>query len=245
MFEGQHIVVFDTETLRSAHDCLYCGQALDDPRAATLGPCVAGQVHTPIGWDRKQHLGLSIACWFDYKDMAYHWFDVHTLEATIRRWVHSQPLLVSFNGLEFDGPLLRTLLRRCLPQPDTHPEGAASVLHALCADFAALILAGYDVLQACWQAVPRPQRTKGAFTLDALSQANGYGSKTMPGALAPRLWAQGRYAEVIEHNYQDVVKTRNLFEHIVRTGRLTAGDGREVVCSPPPLERWSLGETYR
>src|SRR5437870_944692 len=86
MLEKQNIVILDLETEYSA-DSL------------------------PTGWNDKVALGLSIGCWYSYEDSRFYWFDKFTLEATMRLFVERQPLLVSFNGIQFYFKLMRALLR--------------------------------------------------------------------------------------------------------------------------------------
>jgi hypothetical protein len=222
MYDGLNIVVVDVETLRSAEDCLRCARPREDHSlAAEVRFAHACPGYEPIGWDRKGVLGLAIGCAFDYQDMALHWFDAHTLDAQMRQWVARQCLLVTYNGLNFDGPLLRAVLRsRCAPDTPEH-----AVLMGLCNAFKALCLGGYDLLQAIWERVPREARGRGRHTLDAMSQANGYGTKPLTGVEAPRLWAQGRIAEVLDYCAGDVTKTRQLFEQVQQTGMLQTSDG--------------------
>src|SRR5712691_6205130 len=91
---GSNCVVLDLETLHSAEDCRHCGSpemAHTAEEGTPTGVCpsrgFAGGLRlffAPIGWDNKVALGLSIGCYWDYQDMALHWFDRHTLETTMR-----------------------------------------------------------------------------------------------------------------------------------------------------------------
>jgi hypothetical protein len=225
---GENIVVLDLETAHSADDCRRCGAA-----AEWHAPGVDGDAHAhePIGWDRKVDLGLSIGCYYDYADDRLHWFDRATLEATVRCLTSRQPLLISFNGIGFDFPLMRGLLRR-----DAEAYGVRETdLPALCDQFEVLCAYSYDILAAIWRADPARKFERGLNSLGAISAANGYGTKELDGALAPRLWAQGRYAEVLNYCAGDVDKTRRLFEQIVATGQILRGDGRPLALPPPEL----------
>lgn len=212
---GSNIIVLDLETLRSADDCRWCG----NPATSAL-PCtrltleaVRATNHERIGWRDFPCLGLSIGCYYDYMDDMYHWFDVHTLTNTIRILVERQPTLVSFNGTQFDFPLMEAL---CALQAT---KGTVLATETLCAQFLRLAMGSmpcaYDILAEIWEEDPDNKYQKGNG-LDAVSQANGYGAKQMDGATAPRLWAAGRYAEVIEYCMGDVYKTRKLFEQVCR-----------------------------
>jgi hypothetical protein len=229
--DGQNICVLDVETLRSANDCRWCQQPLDRHGLETDG-CQ----FEAIGWERKADLGLSIGCYYDYADAALHWFDVATLASTMQAFVEKRPLLVSYNGIAFDFPLMWAVLRAVLgmetPIP-WHPLWLSS--NALCDAFKALCATSYDLLAEIWKVVPRQRRAKGMFTLDAVSEANGLGRKLITGALAPRLWAQGRYAEVIAYNVDDVLKTKRLFEQILSQGGLWSGNRGWMALRPPDL----------
>lgn len=237
MFAGQNIIVFDVETLRSAEDCLHCGQDVGRHglgRACPGGVSVTatGWTFQPIGWrEHPTALGLSIGCYFDYQDMTYHFFDQQCLCATLQAWVDRQAYLVSFNGVSFDGPLLCALVHDAV---DVEPLPLTS----LCEAFTCLLHHGYDILAQIWQTDPDRKFERGLNSLDTLSQANGYGAKPMDGAQAPRRWAQGHYAAVIEYCRGDVEKTRRLFEQIVTQGTLLRGDGLPLRL-PPPSFPWA------
>ena len=236
---GRPICVLDLETAHSANDCRHCGK--EELFHLEWGKrCEAnGERYTPIGWDNRAALGLSIGCYYDYRDSRVHWFDVHTLEETVRHFVKTQPLLVSFNGISFDFPLMRGLLRRHANDLRAQEVGfgimdaAHGELQMVCNDFKTLCDTSYDLLAEIWMVDPVHRFEHGLNSLDALSHANGLGSKAMDGATAPRLWAQGRYAEVIAHNVGDVLKTRALFEMVCAGRPPLRGDGLPIVLRNP------------
>lgn len=233
MLAGQNIVVLDLETLKSAEDCLFCGQPRNT-HAAT------DHEFGPIGWDRQSDLGLSIGCYYDYQDGMFYWFDVHTLEKMIEHFVTRKPLLVGFNSIAFDFSLCRALLHdqadgRVMESSMGLDESLSQSLHALCDAFEVLCATSYDILAEIWKADPSRKFERGLNSLDVISLANGYGAKAMDGAMAPRLWAQGRYAEVIAYNVGDVLKTKALFEQICRTGQILRGDGQPILLPRPPI----------
>jgi hypothetical protein len=186
--------------------------------------------YAPLGWNNKPALGLSIGCYFDSRDSRTYFFDVHTLEATMRQWVDEQPLLVGFNSAAFDLPLLRGLLRR---QADTLPPEERAALTALCDAFKLLCATSYDILAEIWQADPATKRVKGLNGLGAIAAANGYGGKTGDGAQAPRLWAAGKIAEVVNYVSHDVHLTQCLFEMILHGQGIKRKDG-SILFLPKP-----------
>lgn len=240
MLEGQNICVLDLETMVSADDCKHCGRALEEHFHNSLHfedyrPCTASS-GTPryekIGWNDKPALGLSIGCFFDYQDGLFHWFDVPTLEATIRMFLERHPLIVSFNGRQFDGPLMSSVFLAHHPQST---DGSFWFAVERSNRWDALWAESYDILHEIWTVDPVRRFERGLNSLGAISVANGYGAKEMDGAMAPQLWRQGRYAEVITYNVSDVLKTKRLFEQIVATGAILRGDGLPLTLPAPTL----------
>ncbi len=236
MLKGSNCIIIDLETAKSAHDCLCCGHP-EESHSPLMSNCKG---YEAIGWERKTELGLSIACYYDYADQCLHWFDRATLETTMMTLVQAAPLMVGFNSRQFDFPLMRGLLRR--EADGLAPENAGGTwavrqghLRDLCDRFKALCATSYDILAEIWKADPSRKFERGLNSLDAISQANGYGAKEMTGAEAPRLWAAGRYAEVINYCAGDVSKTRLIFEQIVCTGEIVRGDGQRLTLAAPGL----------
>lgn len=229
---GKNIIVLDLETEKSADDCRHCGQieALHHEVPQTLGMPLTGEkpirceAFEPIGWNNKLALGLSIGCYYDYADGQLHWFDSAILEDVVRLFVDRKPLLVSFNGMQFDFPLMRAILRNRYKS-----------LNPMCDLFKMVCTNGYDIVREIWQADPTRKFEKGLNSLDAISQACGYGAKEMDGATAPRLWAQQQYARVIQYNVGDVLKTKALFERCVYTAEIIRGDGKPLDVASPTL----------
>lgn len=223
-------IVLDLETRYSAQDCRWCGEHEEQhfPRTATQGPlCLThrGQqrptIFEPIGWDDHAALGLSIGCYYAYINQQYHWFDTHTLRSTLVWLVEAQPMIVSFNGRGFDGPLMLACLEDCRPR--------------LIQDWAALWARSYDILHEIWEAAPEDKYARGLNSLGAISEAMGFGTKALDGATAPRLWQQGHYAEVINYCQADVDKTRRIFEHLCAHDEIVRGDGSTLRL---PVPRW-------
>jgi hypothetical protein len=219
---GHNILVIDTECAFSAAQCRYCDRYAD---MFDLPPaCPDDRGHYEREWNDKLALGLSIGCAYSYLDDQLLWFDGHTLEAFVARRVATQALLVSFNGLGHDFPLIQALLRQ---------QGDA--LCALADSFEALTLTSYDILAAIWTTYGRGTQ-RGLNTLDALCQANALPSKEMDGAQTPRLWQQGRYSEVIQYCQNDVLRTKALFELIWAGQPLWRRDGQQLMLPQPVLE---------
>lgn len=252
----QNIIVLDLETAKSADDCWHCGQGREAHTNLTADfllrstqavlSCGKGNttVFEPLGWGNKATLGLSIGCYYDYSDSRMHWFDAHTLEETLTHFVQTQPLLVSFNGIAFDFPLMCDILRLGADAMNSPGHGGdaqsyAARLCALCDTFKDLYAASYDILAEIWRADPARKFTRWLNSLYAIAQANGLGGKLSHGAEAPRRWARGEHAHVLNYCQDDVLKTKALFEQIVETGVIKRGDGLLIGLSAPC---WTTGE---
>ena len=223
------IIVLDLETARSADDCRHCEKPKDDhkPKRAVESQlfCFDGPEYSfePIGWNNKPALGLSIGGYYDYADGIVHWFDEHSLEPTMAYLVERQPLMVSFNGIGFDFPLMRGILRQ---RADERANETVNMrLSPLCDAFKALAASSYDILAETWRADPVRKFERGLNSLDAIAQANGLGPKLSHGAQAPRDWQAGKHADVINYCQDDILKTKALFELIHdEGGYLKRGD---------------------
>ena len=166
---AHNICVLDLETLNSADDCRHCGKPEAhhyQSRGETplCDPDLSDGPYTPIGWDRKLDLGLSIGCYWDYQDMALHWFDAQTLEDVVRLFVDRKPLLVSFNAIGFDFPLMRAILRH-----------RYATLNPLCDLFKHFCCTpSYDILAEIWKADPAREVPGVLADLEELEQRLDY-----------------------------------------------------------------------
>jgi hypothetical protein len=232
ILNGSNCIILDLETHRSPSDCQICGPSHATHESMTHESMTHESMthesmthqYAPLGWENHAALGISLGCLYRYDTDSYQFFDQHTLEETMLWLVQTRPLVVSFNGRRLDGPLMLA----CLPEPlraEWPREGTIEELWRSVWD------RSYDILHEIWAAT----YARGNNSLDALSRANGYGAKAMDGAEAPRRWAQGRYAEVINYCMGDVQKTRRLFEQIVETGTILRGNGEALTLPRPVL----------
>ena len=167
------------------------------------------------------------------------------LEATMAHLVERQPLMVSFNGIGFDFSLMRGLLRQEVDDPASHPTmlGPDFVdwqerTIALCDQFKLLAAQSYDILAEIWRVDSENKYVKGLNSLDAICQANGLGKKTGDGAQAPRDWAAGKIAKVLNDCSNDVLLTKRLFELVLTNdGTIQRSNGPITILMPP-------GETF-
>lgn len=207
--EYSDILVLDLETLYSADDCRHCGleqsrhQRGDERRTC---PTREGTTYQAITWNEPAMMSISIGGYYSCMWNRIFWFDAGTVEATMTRLcaMDPPPLMVSFNGQGFDAPLM---LRCAFP---TSLESQAAEAQHVCAQWKSLWAASYDLLAEIVKADPGSQR-KGVNNLDALREANGLARTPIGGKDIPRLWREGRYAEVLNHCADDIMATYKFF----------------------------------
>lgn len=191
----------------------------------------------PTGWTNKAALGLSVGGLYASPHGPITWFDRHTLLATTRTLVETAPLLVSFNGIAFDFPLMRALIRS---EAETLADGEERRRRqALCDQFKAQVADSCDLLRLVWDAGGRG--TPGTSTLAALCAANGLGAKTGDSALVPGLWQAGRVAEVVNHCQHDLLLTAALLTHLGQTGGWLWRGGERLRVRLPAAVRAAVG----
>jgi hypothetical protein len=174
---------------------------------------------TPKDVDLQQHRPLGICCW------AVAWVDQHDVVVS-----HS------YSGTDAEGGITPQLTREeCIALVwrlhtavekgytiVTH-NGAGfdfdilaeeSGMHSLCTHLA-LHSVDTCLLVHCLKGFP--------VGLDAIARGMGLSGKTegMSGALAPQMWAEGRYAEVLAYVEQDVRATLNVALEIEKQRSLT------------------------
>lgn len=185
----KHVVVFDIETRR-----------------------LADQVG---GWDalKKGAGGVSAMVVYDNLTERFHLYDGHTLEYGARH-LEGADVVLSFNGREFDVPVLEGVLERKLA-----------------------ITSHLDLLQLIWRAIVG--RKKGN-TLDEVSRRTLGHGKIGKGASAPALADAGRYAELFEYCVSDVDLTRELFAFVQQERGVINSEGNLLPIDVP----WWFGDLY-
>lgn len=175
MLDGKNIVVFDCEIEND----------------------VDGKVVT---WDRKDLMGFSVGCLFDYQTGDWHVYfkdDIRRMADRLNR----ADLCVGFNILGFDNELIRAQGGDLLPDDQ---------------------LKHYDLLLESRRAIgwtPEQRFPKGMRLDDHLEATFGKGfMKTEDGAMAPKMWRDGRHGEVVSYCLADVRREKTLFEHVFNYG---------------------------
>jgi len=174
MLEGKNIVVFDCE--------------------------IENDVAGPVTWDRKDLMGFSVGCLFDYFTGDWGVYFKDDIQSMAQR-LNDADLIVGFNILGFDNALIRAQGGDLLPDDE---------------------LNHYDLLEYSRKAIgwtPAQRFPKGMRLDDHLSATFGSSfMKTEDGALAPKMWRDGRRGEVVTYCLADVRREKMLFEHVVTHG---------------------------
>ena len=214
---GRNIIVLDLETAHSADEL-------------------------ETGWKDKASLGLSIGCFWSYRNNVMHWFDRQNLMDTIRILVADQPLMVSFNGISFDFPLICGLIHNYADDMSRCPTAGISLfvrsqeaLHDLGTAFDKLASQSYDILAEIWNIDPENKFEPGLNSLNVICQQSGLGPKLSSGAQAPKDWQAGRIATVLNYCQDDVLKTQELFEMICHGKPIIRGNGQPLHLPLPPI----------
>lgn len=161
------------------------------------------------GW--SDHFGMGLSCLGVYTntDSEARVFDKHTLWEFFKL-CEGADLLVSYNGVHFDNKVI-----------SAHGVAAVAWQHKC-----------FDLRVALLQAAP-DLRFKPGYKLGQICERTLGVGKTGEGALAPVLWQQGRYAEVMDYCLKDTNLVRRLFQHCLE-GRPIAGlEGREIILPMP------------
>lgn len=143
------------------------------------------------GWRDFKGMGMSVLGGYQSWDEAYRTWDCHekSLES-LQHAMSEAEYIVTFNGRSFDGPLLDEFGVH-IPQ-DKH----------------------VDLLAAIWEAHglgwPFKYPSHAGYGLDACCLANDIPGKTGNGALAPVMWQQGRWMEVVDYCLHDIWMTLRL-----------------------------------
>ncbi len=171
------------------------------------------------GWHDHANMGISVIGAYDYvtgqlkayveEEMWAQIFGVDSF-SNFQDLVDNRDLVVGFNSISFDDRLCRA--------NDIEIE------------------TDYDLLCQIRIASGQPAfytrgKTKAGYNLDAISGANLDFKKTGNGALAPELWQQGKYHEVIRYCLNDVLLTKQLFDR--RAKLIDPTNGAELCLKEP------------
>ena len=130
-------------------------------------------------------------------------------------------LLVGFNNIRFDNPVIAASTETEIPQGDC-----------------------FDILEWMWvydglDPDHFSPRSHGGYSLDVTSKANGLGGKTGNGALSPMDFQRGQYGRLGCYCLRDVWLTATLFEKALEDEFLHPKTG-ETIMLPRLIKQGSL-----
>lgn len=194
---------------------------MDSATKTITDPEAPGDLHTMVfdletkklakdvgGWDalKRGAGGVSVLVVWDSRSGRHHLFDTSTLGFGIDL-LEAADVVCSFNGIDFDAPILSGILGR--------------PLH---------IKKHIDLL-AMVRSEPTGRR-KGNTLGDIAQRTLGYG-KTGDGALAPQMYDEGRFAELHDYCIADVELTRLLFKTVQTEGGVISIDNQLMAFDLP------------
>lgn len=156
-----------------------------------------------VTWDRKDLMGFSVGCLYDYRTGDFGVYFKEDIQRFAAR-LNEAALIVGFNILGFDNELIRK------QGGDLKPDSE---------------LSHYDLLEQSRLAMgwrPGDRFPSGMKLDDHLKATFGdHMMKTEDGALAPKMWRDGRRGEVVSYCLADVRREKMLFEHVAEHGFAT------------------------
>lgn len=204
-FQGHKIAVFDAEIKKRIEDC-------------------------SKGWQSHDEMGISVLVIFDYTTMRYRVFDDKNA-AEACAILSTYDLVVGFNTVGFDWKLIKATWPGMFPVK-INPTKESVVVQPY-----GRTSKDFDILREIWLAKGlNPNRfepsTHGGYKLDDVAYETIGMRKTANGALAPIMFQEGRYAELVDYCIEDVRIEKTLFEFAATYGYVMRG-GRQIQLANP------------
>ena len=152
------------------------------------------------GWSSKDEMGISVACMFDYQTMMYHAFMDDNMCDMVDRMSKPGTMIVGFNTINFDNAVLRA---------SGYPLPADDYLN------------NYDLMVISREGAKDSGSIASVHkgtSLDDHLKTIGLPVKSGDGALAPKLWQDGKVGELVNYCLYDVFCEKNLFEFMYVRG---------------------------
>jgi len=168
------------------------------------------------GWNDHANMGISCLCLFDYFTNRYRVFDdkskLECLDILL-----SYDYVVGFNTVRFDWAVVKA----CWTIPFSKTR----------------VSKDFDILREIWISkglnpdVFSP-KTHGGVKLDDVAFETIRMQKSGDGALAPKLYQEGRHAELIDYCLMDILIEKTLFEFIITNGYIVRNNTRIPISIP-------------
>ncbi len=169
-----------------------------------------------VGWKNYAAQGISFGCAYLYGCEEFRLYGEENITKLMED-MEAADLIVGFNILDFDMPLLRATIERVTGHGVDHEK------------WMGLLAKCYDILADIRDALGT-KFAKG-WKLDQVAQSNLQFTKNGDGALAPQLWKDGKFAELATYVIQDVKVEKAMWEHV-----LTYGEVKNKFTLPSPLK---------
>jgi len=208
---------------------------------------IAKEVNTvPGSWDNPEGMGFASAVAYDYATDRYLFFLHEEGRKGLLDLLQGR-IAVTFNGVKFDSRVILGNNREAVPHRE--PGELLSGLVLINDQYRDLegdythdhewrdydILLRYIQSRFEYEDVEQAEARlgdkaihDGSFGLDGLAEGTFGLHKTGHGANAPILYQQGKYAELLEYNLNDVRLTKKLFDFIQEYGFVVDRSGRVV-----------------
>ena len=184
------------------------------PDTIVLDLEIANEISHVITWDRTDLMKIACVVVYHYNHNMFEIFSEHDIDR-LRSLIITSDLIVGYNIIKFDLPIIFGE-RSGRSYSDIH---VFDILASICKNL------GLD---------PREfSNAHKGWSLNAVAKATLGMQKSGQGAIAPVLWKQGRYIEVINYCMHDVMLTRNLYDHIKQEGWAASATTRTSV-------RWDM-----
>lgn len=191
-FEGRKIAVFDAEIKKRIEEC-------------------------SRGWQSHDEMGVSVLVIFDYASMRYRVFDDRNAAEAVAI-LSTYDLVVGFNTVGFDWKLLKATWPGMFKDLKINniPDGAVVQADGR-------ISRDFDILYEIWLSLGLDPhnfnpKTHGGYKLDDVAWETIRMRKTANGALAPIMFQEGRYADLVDYCIEDVRIEKTLFEFVAKHG---------------------------
>ena len=206
---SHNVIIFDAEIIKAIPP------KNDEDRIPGIEYCE--------GWRDFSNMGVSVIGAYDYLTDRYRVFCQDNFYEFADRISDPDCVVVSFNGHQFDKPLLD-----------------ASGLPAMAGLEEFELAYHYDILRELWKSLGHDpdvftQETHSGCGLEACCQANFGLKKTGSGASAPIDWQRGRIGKVIDYCLNDVRLTKRLFDRIMGEGFLINPQNTNEIINMPSL----------
>ena len=169
------------------------------------------------GWQSHNEMGISVLVIFDYRTMRYRIFDDKNHDEAVEI-LNTYDLVCGFNTVGFDWKLINA----------TWPT--SKTRHSK----------DYDILREIWLALGlNPDvfnpASHGGYKLDDVALDTIGMRKTANGSLAPVMFQEGKYAELVDYCVEDVRIEKTLFEFAATYGYVIRSGRRIELDFPPEL----------